>query len=271
MKKFIFLIAILVALPSFAQVSKFRYQSEKIEVGTVYHYTKSNLDDTTPEYVTIFVAAKDRLEVYKTQDPGTRAGLVIATMDWSNFMAKELESWAVTGVNARTLTAKMTYLASEKVAAVDLPAAQRPPEKTAIKFLPFHVYNFDLTSLNFAMRHLIQPQAGFTIGLADPNFAQEGPLFFYRGEVDVIFAGEEQHNGVSCRKYKIDGEALNNRGGFIWVNKAKEYIEEAQLQLPDNPNWESFKLVLTKVEKMTPVQWKNFMDAHFESAPAQTQ
>jgi hypothetical protein len=241
-------------------VKKFRYQPKKISVGTVYHYVKTNIDGTHPEQISIYVAAPDRIESFKFHPQGERAGLVIATMDWTNFSVKRLQSWQVFAGGEKKLFATLTYTNGE--ATVSIPATGKPDEKTAIKHLPFHVYNFDLASLNFAFRHLVNPHATFTIGIADPTF-KESPLFAYKGEVQIEYVSEEQRNGALCRKYKIDGRGLENRGGFIWVNKAKEHVEDMEIALPDNPDWQTFKFLLKRIEQMAPAQWETFIKAQF--------
>jgi hypothetical protein len=246
-----------------SSAGKFRYQPKKIVVGTVYHYLKTNIDGTNPEHVSQYVASRERLEVFKFHPKGERAGLVIAEMDWTMFSAKRLESWQVFSKGEKKLFATLTYLNAEKAVEVSIPSMNKAVEKTAIKYLPFHVYNFDLGSLNFAFRHLVDPRGSFVIGLADPTFQDQGPLFKYRGEVTVAYAGDESRQGVRCRKYRIDGAGLENRGGHIWVNKKKGYIEDMEIGLPDNPNWQSFKLRLTGTQQMSREQWEAFMKEQF--------
>jgi hypothetical protein len=147
---------------------------------------------------------------------------------------------------------------------VEIPAQNKPLEKIALPYSPVHVYNFDLTSLNFAFRHLKNPADSFTVGIADPTFKEEGPALIYRGEVTVTFVAEEQRNGKVCRKYKIDGAGLENHGGFLWINKTEGYFEDAEIALPDNPDWNSFKFNLKKVENMTQDQWQQFRNKHFQ-------
>ena len=71
------------------------------------------------------------------------------------------------------------------------------------------------------------------------------------GEVTIAYTGEESRRGARCRKYSINGAGLENRGGSIWVNKNKGYIEDMEIALPDNLNWQSFKLRLIGVERMS--------------------
>ena len=239
--------------------ARFRFQPKRVVVGTVYHYLKTNIDGTHPEHVSQYVASRERLEVFKYHPKGERAGLVIAEMDWTIFSAKRLESWQVFKTGERKLFATLSYHSDEKVVEVSIPSMKKTAEKTAIKHLPFHVYNFDLGSLNSAFRHLVDARGSFVIGIADPTFQPQGALFKYRGEVTVVYAGDELRQGVQCRKYKIDGAGLENRGGHIWVNKNKGYIEDMEINLPDNPDWQSFKFRLTGVQQMSLEEWEAFM------------
>ncbi|MCI0613789.1 hypothetical protein L0244_12465 [bacterium] len=90
---FMFVFAVL----AFAQhptssIIAFRYQPERIKVGTVYHYTKSNLDGSKASTVSIFISGSDRLEVYKAEENVIDAADVVAKMDWTLFSAVELDA-----------------------------------------------------------------------------------------------------------------------------------------------------------------------------------
>ena len=78
-----------------SSLDRFRYQPEKIRVGEVAHYVKSNLDGSKPTRVSIFVAAKDRLEVVKVEQGVIDAAWVRAHFDWTLFTADRLEAAVV--------------------------------------------------------------------------------------------------------------------------------------------------------------------------------
>lgn len=246
-----------------SSVASFRYQPEKIAVGTVYHYVKTNIDGTRPEHISQYVASKDRLEVFKFHPKEEPAAWVVADMNWSHFSLKNLKSSQVFRDGSRKLIATLDYLDAEKAAEVTVVPTGKPAERTPIGHLPFHVYNFDFASLNFAFRHLVSPESSFVFGVADPTFKNEGPLFVYKGEVTVSYVKEESHEGVLCRKYHIDGAGLENRGGFIWTDKTGGHITDMEIDLPDNPAWQNFKLKLIGREKMSPVEWEQFMKSQF--------
>lgn len=246
-----------------AQVEKFRYQPEKIPVGKVYHYSKTNLDGSDPEYISTWVEDKDRIQSFKLPPEGRQGAQVMARMDWSTFSVDHIESWQVWPDRERALVARLKYLEAEKVVDVEMVVTGKPAEKVAVPQLPWHIYNFDLASLNFAFRHLIDPTGSFVIGLADPTFKDEGPAFFYRGEATVAYVGEEERNGKACRKYRIDGPGLSNRGGFLWVNKKEEHVEDIEIDLPDNPNWKTFKFRLLGTDRMDRAGWDAFMRSQY--------
>ena len=245
------------ALPAFAQVEAFRYDASRVPVGKVYHYLKTNVDGTQPEHVSIRVAAPDRIESFKFHPGEEPAALVTADMDWSVFSVRRIESWHLTADGQRKLIATLEALDGGKRVRVEIPQLGKPAETIEIGRLPWHVYNFDLASLGFAFRHLVDPKGRFTIGIADPTFA-EGPAFLYRGEAEVVYVGEETRAGVLCRKYRIDGLGLLHRGGLLWVNQAEGHVEDMEIDLPDNPAWKSFKLKLTGVETMDQAAWESF-------------
>lgn len=263
MRRAILFAPAVLALAGFAapksDAAKFRYRSEIVPVGNVYHYAKTNLDGTEPERIVLWVASTDRIEVFKYHPDNPPAALVTADMDWKLFSVKRLESWRIFGDGKRELAATLDMPPQGSPVVVRVPALGRPqPERVAIEQLPVHVYNFDLSSLNFAFRHLRDPNGSFVVGLADPSFAEKGPAFFYRGRATVAYVADQMRGGVACRAYAINGPGLDNRGGVIWVAREGGHFQDVEIALPDNPSWTSFKLRLTKREKMTPEQWETF-------------
>jgi hypothetical protein len=239
---------------------KFLYRPERnLPVGTVLHYLKTNIDGTRPEYVSQFIAARDVMEAFKFHQGEPPAGLVVAEMDWRTFSARTLKSWRVLSKTERQLFGTITFDARARRAEVSLPAVRQGVESFAFRQLPVHLYNFDFGSLNFAFPHLARPERSFTIGVVDPTFEERGPMVEYKGEVTVSYERDERRNDVATRKYRVDGAGLKNRGGFIWVNKKRGWIEDMEIALPDNPAWTSFKLRLLRVEKMSRAEWDSFM------------
>lgn len=241
---------------------RFRYRAGKVvPVGTVLHYVKTNIDGTHPEYVSQFVAAADTLESFKFHPKSPPAGLVIAEMDWKFFAARSLKSWRVLSKDERKLFGTLTFDAAARRAEVSLPSVRPAAESFDFKQVPIHLYNFDFGSLNFAFPHLTDPKGSFRIGVADPTFKESGPLVEYKGEVTISYLKDETRNNVPVMKYRINGAGLQNRGGFIWVNRARGWIEDMEIDLPDNPDWTSFKFKLLRVERMSRAEWEKFIES----------
>src|SRR5262245_35825291 len=80
------------APPPTSSLDHFRFQPERIRVGEVAHYAKSNLDGSKPTRVSIFVAAPDRLEVAKVEKGVVDAAWVRAHFDWKLFTADHLDA-----------------------------------------------------------------------------------------------------------------------------------------------------------------------------------
>ena len=244
--------------------AKFLFDAKKnLPIGTVLHYVKTNIDGTKPEQVSQFIASENTMESFKFHPKEFPAGLVIAEMDWVSFSAKSLKSWRILSKTERTLFGTILFDAATQKAEVSIPTEKKESEFFALKHFPVHLYNFDFGSLNFAFPHLLKPKKSFVIGVADPTFRENAALVEYKGEVTISFVGEEKRNNVSTRKYKIDGVGLQNRSGFIWVNKKYCWIEDMEIQLPDNPEWTSFKFKLLRTEKMSRADWENFMKEQF--------
>lgn len=244
-------------------VSKpFRYDPQRVAVGTVYHYVKTNVDGTQPENISLYIAANDRIESFKFHEKGTRAGLVIAEIDWRDFIARKLESWQVSGKGERKLFATLTWRPAERSVEVSIPQMKPETEFARIDRLPFHLYNFDLASLNLSMPHLIDPKSSFTVGIADPTFKPEGPMFAYRGDLKITYEKAETRNGVKCRRYAAAGDGIGGKG-TIWADEKAGNIVDMEFDVANNPDWKTFKLKLLRTEKMTGDQWQNFIDSRF--------
>ena len=244
--------------------AKYRFDAKKnFPVGTVLHYVKTNVDGSKPEQVSQFIVSGNTMESFKFHPKEFPAGLVIAEMDWTNFSAKSLKSWRILSKTERTLFGTILFNGVTRKAEVSIPAAKKETEFFEIEHFPVHLYNFDFGSLNFAFPHLVNPKKSFTISIADPTFRENAALVEYKGEVTVSYVGEEKRNDQKTRKYKIDGTGLQNRGGFIWVNKKHLWIEDMEIQLPDNPEWKSFKFRLVRTGKMSRAEWEKFMKDQF--------
>lgn len=238
-----------------SSVNKFKYQPDKIKVGTVYHYTKSGIDGFKPMTVSIYIDSKDGLQVFKTHPGSDDAAFIICDMDWGNFSANGLRSMKLWKSDRRDLVATLAFQPGEKSYLVKI---QDNEEITPIPYFPVHVYNFDFITLNFIFRHLKDPQQSFKIGIADPDFSGQS-LFVYKGEATIDYVEDTDYKGFRCRKYRISGKGMGNTEGWIWVDREGGYFVNVEIPVPDNPDWKDFKFELKKIEMMTPEKWGNYI------------
>lgn len=258
---FFFLLAITFAQTS--SVAMFQFHPERIHPGTVYHYTKSNLDGSKPATVSIFIVSKDTIEVYKAEPEVIDAAHIVAKMDWSLFSASELDSGHHLKDGTREPVARLAISKSDNTLKVHW---KDQDDTITIEHYPVHIYNFDFISFNYTLRHLKDPTKTFEIGIADPVFQGEG-LIQYKGSARIEFMGEAPCHQTTCREYKISGKAFGDKDGYMWVNKKEGYAENIEIPVPDNPDWNSFKFELKKIEKMSPAQWKVYKDNNIGRQP----
>ncbi len=226
------------AAPVGSSLDRFRYQPSKIRVGEVAHYVKSNLDGTKPARVSIFVVAPDRLEVAKVEREVNDAAWVRAHFDWTLFTSDRMEA-AVINLDG-SIEERAVFAVDRAKGEVDVTVGDRKGS-AAWRQLPFHVYNFDFTSLNFAWRHLVDPKAPFSIGIIDPTFQKEGDLIFYRGDARIEYERDETFKGKKCRRYRISGPGIENTVGIIWQDTEERLAREDPDPFPGQPRLEQLQ------------------------------
>jgi hypothetical protein len=221
----------------------FEYRPGQIPVGRTLHYHKSNLDGTRPSLIAERWCTESRIESFKYTPGHPDATLIVAEMDWKTFSVREFQNFQVSKDGSRTLRGKMA------------------PEVSA-DHLPWHSYDFDLGSLNLAMRFLVDPEGEAQFAVCD-----YGPLpaggrgFLFRGMVDLIFAGEVKRGEVDAYLYEIDGPGLQDRGGHVWVKPGEDpYFLAFEIDLPDEPGMTSGKLELQDVETLADEEWQEFLE-----------
>jgi hypothetical protein len=245
----------------------FRYQPEKIAVETLYRYEKSNIDGSRAHDIALYVAAPDQIEALKWLAGEGAATLVTATIDWTTFSEAESKSWLLDRQGARNLVATFKQLAGTNKLGSTLNLGGKQYEQTlTIGHYPWHSYDADLASLNFTFRHLVDPAQPFTIGIVDPNWDFAAPALLDKGTVEVLYLADERRGGIDCRKYRIDGAGLEQRGGFLWVSQAGEHFVDYEIALPDEPGFDSGKLRLKGVQTLSAAAWQAFINAQLNEA-----
>lgn len=250
--------------PAAVGVEAFQFEASRVPVGVVYHYIKSNLDGSTPERISLYMSDQTTLEAYRWREPRPQMAFhVKATMDWDRLSASRLESRRMVRFGGEQLNAVAEYTPGTRSMSIEF--ADKSRYVVQIDHLPFHFYQFDLASLNVAFRQLIDPTKPFQVGLVNPTFATTGSALEYRGLAMVTYEKDETHNEFPCRRYRIDGPGLKNKGGSIWVERSEGHIIDLEIQLENHPDWTSFKLKFVGKETMDAAAWQAFMKSRFDA------
>ncbi|MBX7218523.1 MAG: hypothetical protein K1Y36_01115 [Blastocatellia bacterium] len=239
-----------------AQTAAFRYVPERNEPGVVYHYTKSNRDGSKPWNFDMYVASSSHVDVVKYDPKGPGHVNVAADMDWARMMPDHLTQYNIeAGKLGMTRSMQLARDAKSLQVAVGQGTLALPLES-----LPTHIYGFDLVSLNLTLRHLANPAGDFEIGLIQPNKPGENGLPVAIGRVKFTYVGEETCQKFACRKYKFTGAVLENKEGWIWVEKQRGFLVKAEHPICTSTDWTDWKLELGSLEPMNGFDWNTFKD-----------
>jgi hypothetical protein len=232
----------------------FTFRPERVDPGRVVHYVKSNLDGTKPSLVSLYVADRDRIEVYKSEKDVEDSADVLAHLDWERFSADALDAGVITADGTREARATLHISGAELVVKIG-----ETEQKLAVDTFPLHVYNFDLMSLNVMLPHLSYPERSFRVAFAEPTFGAKKEVMELRGFATVRFARKERVNEVPTRRYSLAGAGMN---GTLWVNAKDGLLQKFESPVPNNPGWNSLRLERRGEERMTPEQWRQYKLTH---------
>lgn len=244
------------AQPLASHAQDLRFDPARVPVGRVFHYLKSNMDGTHPARIHVYVRTQTTVESFKADEGETEATIVLAEMNWTRFSVRRFESARVNAAGVRTVRATLTQ--EGETDAYVLKVGDTMATATVAQW-PWHSYDFDFAGLGLTLPHLVDPARPHTFGRSD--FIQDGgpPRFGDLGAVTLTYLGEQRRRDAACRKYRIDGPGLQNKGGLLWADTAGGHIVEFEIAIPDEPGFTSGRLVLESIEPMTSEQWAAFI------------
>jgi hypothetical protein len=241
-----------------SSLHSFKFQPEKIQTGMVYHYLKSNIDGSWPARIFIRVEDVENLDVWKFEAHQADAAHVRAHMDWHIFCADRIESWIVTADEKSRPQASVSLSKEDMCFHIHWRGIV---DTISIGYLPAHIYNFDLISLNVSLRHWTKPEGEMTLGILQPDFdPNPDALLRYDGTVLLDYISDEKRQNQPCRKYTIGGPGLQGNTGTLWVNRSLGHIEDLEIPIADNPAWTGFKFRLVSYESMDEPSWSHFLN-----------
>ena len=184
---------------------------------------------------------------------------------------RELRSWKIRADGERTQVATLDQAEdSDQVTIAGSLRSHKFQHAVTIENYPWHSYDFDFASLNITLPHYLDPLAPCFFGIADfvtagypdpqrlNSYIEQARSFAFKGLVTVDFVSEEERHGSLCHKYSVDGVGLERRGGTMWVDKSARHIVDYEIDLRDEPGYESGKLRLKRIARMSNEAWREF-------------
>lgn len=236
-----------------AQLTAYRFKATSVPAGKVFHYEKSQLDGTHPTRLSVYVAATDRIEALKWDHGGDEATLVQAQMDWPKFSVRRFEAWHL----ARDMKPELRATLEVDGETLRMSLMSQPVKLT---HWPWHSYDFDFTSLNLTLPHLLEPEGELKFWRTDFVYS-DPPVIAELGELRLRFDGRETRAGKTVRRYSIGGEALQGATGTWWADLRTGLLVEYEMPVGDEPGYDNVRLKLTGMEKMTATRWEEFKRA----------
>jgi hypothetical protein len=235
----------------------FRYESGRIPVGRVHRYQKSNLDGSSPSEIALYLASETRLEALKWHAGEPGATLVVAEMDWEVASARGFRTYQVDEHGNRALAAELETSADRRRLVARVGGKELA---CALERFPWHSYDFDLASLNVALRFLADPTGEVELAIVDPVYRGGTAELVAKGPVVLAYRLEEERSGLPCRRYLIDGPGLEDRGGSLWVAQGDEvFLVAFEIDLPDEPGMSSGRLEWLRNETRSAAEWERLV------------
>lgn len=237
-----------------AQSSAFRYQPERAPVpGTVWHYTKSNIDGSAPWHLDLYVASPTRIDVVKWVEGASDFVEVAADIDLKRAMPVNLQQW-----NTTTRAREPRLWATTQADKLLVSLAGGPQFELDAGGQPLHLWGFDLMGLAFVLPHLVDPGQPFEIGVVDPNRPGSEGRPFAQGSARFEPAGAETINGIAARKYQISGAVFGKAVGWLWLDQTSGRLLRVEHPVPTSTDWADWKLDAVGVEQLDGLRWEQF-------------
>jgi len=240
-------------------IDQFSYNPDGMhDIGTVYHYNKSNIDGSKKSDVWIYIKSNNSTESFKIYPGAYKSGitdLVIADYDYKTFTISELSAYLIYNNGQRKINAKMTSGDGNKFN-LKIGKQDQKGYEVSVKHVPTYNYNFDLCDFSFMYRHLRNKNGTLNFGVIAPNSFMK---FVYAGKASLIYVADEEKNGVLCKKYEITGDAFGNKKGYIYYEKQNGYLVEINMPYPNNGNFNSFNMILKNKTELSLEDWNNLI------------
>ncbi len=194
------------------------------------------------------------MESFKWHDGNQHATIVRAKLDEHNHTVKHFDVYRMTQQENENLAAVL-HVSEDKTISVQLGDHRQdypyPPSQ-------WHSYDFDFASLGYAFPWLKKEDQPIIFNVLDLDLNESPPKLKDFGVVKMLFLQEEDRGARKLLKYDIDGPGLDHRGGTIWFDKTDGFLVSFEIEKPDEPGYDSGKLVLKEILQMDTGEWRDF-------------
>jgi hypothetical protein len=228
---------------------------------------RSNQDGSQPEAIHVHHVAPGQLAVMKAVSRCTRAALVTATIDEASGEASSITGGQLGRNGSQLAFAFLRFdpAASRLTARAELPGGQLELA-TEVGTRPWHLYDFDLASLNVWLAGRAEKARAFRFGLPLLLVAESGPKLADLGTVEAQPLGWVRRRGAAALHFALTGPALAGGRGALWTDARTGHIIEVRLPMPNHDGYRDFRLALTGVEHGAEA-WARTRARHWQGCP----
>lgn len=228
-------------------------------VGRLYHYVRTNQDESSPEHVWVYRKSKSEVEVVKEVEPCTRAAYVTAILDNDGNFPKKLVGGQLNREGTQDPFAFLEYDPASRKLSVRVPPIKLDTS-IIVQHVPWRIYDFDLADLTTLSAGRAPSQADFSFGVALIWPSHEQNPLEYKGLARAKFAASEDHLAQKTLRFLVTG-SLN---GDIWLDARDGHVVEARFAEPNHAEYKDFRLVLRGVESNAAKRWEDVRLAHWQ-------
>ncbi len=238
------------------RLDAFAFKASSVPTNTVLVYEKTNIG--FPERValiTLFVDKRGNLQALKHLRNEPHPLLVEADFDTSLFSVTEFRAWQ--------LPRKPDQL-SDRIGTLDRHNGQfvvtfpGVTKRVNVSSFPWHLHDFELMSLGYAMRFLKSVKTTFTfdlVGLSDD--LKEPVPYKDSGDVTVTYETTVACGpGRNCAEYALLWSPSGRYFGRLQLDEANRDMVLVETVGPDEPGLISMRMRLVKRSLMSPAEWK---------------
>lgn len=233
------------------------------ESGKLYRYTTSLMDGSGAGDELLFVSGS-RVELLSKRRSDDAGILEVFAMDGPGLTPRGAKIWEIYQGERRVFIGTIDSLPAGKAVRVEVIPSGRPAETVATPVFPWTVSDaFSLLNLAFAA--LQDPQGSFTVGTLSLEGKPGEPPVRFSGAIKASYLQDEERGGAPTRKYRLEGEGIQNGGGFAWVHRDEKRIEALETDAGEGP--EGLKLQLVSAQTLDAAGWEEAKRAQLGPPP----